>query len=144
MNLNQNTRPIYDELSTQNRSIITEMPMKYMTKQLTVERQLLESNPENIDTETSLRTQPTRLNDFYDNNTVLMGTAPYRFIGQSPFVDTDSFLRNKELNEYSNRTLTELEFDNKDYITSEIAIDFRPNSTRTQLRNSYCKNKIKG
>ena len=143
MNLNQNTRPIYDELSTQNRSIITEMPMKYMTKQLTVERQLLESNPENIDTETSLRTQPTRLNEFYDNNTVLMGTAPYRFLGQSPFVDTDSFLRNKELNEYSNRTLTELEFDNKDYITSEIAIDFRPNSTRTQLRNSYCKNKIK-
>tara|TARA_B100001996_G_C18621317_1_gene577853 strand:- start:334 stop:768 length:435 start_codon:yes stop_codon:yes gene_type:complete len=143
MNLNENTRPIYDELSTHNRSIITEMPMKYMTKQLTDERQLVETTPENIDTGTTLRMQPTRLNDFYNNNTVLMGTAPYRFLGQSPFVDTDSFLRNKELNEYSNRTLTELQFNNQDYITGDIAIDFRPNSTRTQLRNSYCKNKIK-
>lgn len=139
--MNQNCRAIYDEEINKRKIVMSERPLKYMTTQYTDNRILLESSPENIDISNNLRVKPTRLNNYNRPECEIYGTAPYKLNGSSPFVDIESELRNGNFESNDmNRILTESTFDNNDSISDDLQVDFRPRSTRVDLRNSYCNN----
>ena len=139
--LHQNTRPRYDELSTKNRNLITQKPLRYMTVPLTENRTLIESHPERIDVANDMRMKPTRLNHYNRPETELYGTAPNQSLGHRQVVDIESMLRNGEQFQECNKMITEETFVNGDFIDDPLTVDtnFRPASTRVQLRNEYCK-----
>ena len=136
--MNQNTRPLYDQISTKNRAIITSQPMQYMTKNLSDDRKLMEPEPENIDTSSTLRMAPTRLNYFNKLETELRGTAPYKLQGQSLAIDDESSLRYPQYFQYLNRNVSETEYNVRDFMDDPLRVDMRPRSSRVDLRNSYC------
>lgn len=140
--MNQNTRPLYDKISTQNRAVLTSRPMQYYTANLTDERKLVEPSPESIDTDTKLRMKPTRLNEFNRPQTELYGTAPYKLHGASPMVDVESTLRYPVYNQFCNKNVMEQRFDTFDIINDEVKVDFRSRSSRVDLRNSYCEKNV--
>ena len=139
--MNQNTRPMYDKLTTTNRNAITQKPMRYMVNSLTEHRTLNEPAPESINVSNDLRMKPTRLNEFNRPETELFGTAPFKGLGHRNVVDVESNLMFSEQNKHCNRTLTERMWETNDYMNDALPVDsaVRPSSTRSQLRNEYTK-----
>ena len=142
-NVNLNTRPRYDSLSTQNRHIITQQPLKYITEPTSQYRTYVEPLPENINTSNVLRMKPTRLNYYNRPEGELYGTAPNKSLGHRTLVDVESSLFfNNDVNNKCDRTITEQQFDTLDYINHPLAVDtnLRPIDTQADLRNSYALN----
>ena len=138
--MNQNTRALYDDISTKNRAIITQQPLKYVTNPTSEYRTYVEPTPENIDTSTKLRMQPTRLNYFNRPEGELYGTAPYKALGHRKVVDTESSLFFGNSQTLCDRSLTERTWETQDYLRVPLAVDtaLRPLDTQAQLRNTYC------
>tara|TARA_Y100000389_G_scaffold169945_1_gene176631 strand:+ start:229 stop:591 length:363 start_codon:yes stop_codon:yes gene_type:complete len=102
-------------------------------------------HPETIDTSTSLRMMPTRLNPIDRDNTELFGTAPYRAGRTADAVDTESVLRFSEherMNVFE-KTATERNFQFVDDVYEyKNAVDsgIRGRSTRVDMRNQNAQN----
>ena len=54
-NVNLNTRPRYDIISSNNRTIITQQPMQYITEPTSIYRNYIEPAPEDIGVSNDLR-----------------------------------------------------------------------------------------
>ena len=139
--MNQNTRALYDDISTKNRAIITQQPLRYMTNPTSEYKSFVSPTPENIDTSTDLRMKPTRLNYFNRPETELYGTAPYKTLGHRNVVDVESSLYFGSSNTQCDRILTERTWDTfEPSLNVPLAVDsaLRPMDTQAQLRNTYC------
>lgn len=140
--MNQNTRPLYDTISTKNRTIITQEPLKYITDPTGEYKSYVSATPENIDASSELRMKPTRLNYFNRPETELYGTAPYQTLGHRNEVDTESSLFFGNNATKCDRIVTETTFDVfEPSMNIPLAIDtqLRPVDTQAQLRNTYCQ-----
>ena len=137
----QNTRGLYDVLTTTNRNAITQKPAQYTLDVVNEHRLYRSAGAENIDVDTNLRMQPTRLNYFNRPETELYGTAPYQTRDTRAFVDVESNLRNgyENVNMF-NKGLSEKTYRIEGEINEPLAVDseLRPMSTRAKLRNDYC------
>ena len=139
--MNQNTRAMYDAVTTKNRAIITQQPLKYITDPTGEYKSYVSPTPENIDTSSDLRMKPTRLNYYNRPETELYGTAPYQTLGHRNAVDTESALFFGNNANQCDRLVTEHQFDTFDPVLNiPLAVDtaLRPVDTQAQLRNSYC------
>ena len=139
--MNQNTRAMYDEVSTKNRAIITQQPLRYITDPTSEYKSYVSPTPENIDASNSLRMKPTRLNYFNRPETELYGTAPYQTLGHRNAVDTESALLFGSDATQCDRIITERQFDTfEPSLSIPLAVDteLRPVDTQAQLRNTYC------
>jgi hypothetical protein len=139
--MNQNTRPMYDNVSTKNRAIITQQPLKYITDPTSEYKSYISPTPENIDMSSDLRMKPTRLNYFNRPETELYGTAPYQTLGHRNAVDTESALLFGNNYTQCDRIVTERTWDTFDpALNVPLAVDsaLRPVDTQAQLRNTYC------
>lgn len=139
--MNQNTRALYDEKSTNNRAIITQQPLRYITDPTSEYKSYVSPTPENIDASSDLRMKPTRLNYYNRPETELYGTAPYQTLGHRNAVDTESALFFGSNASQCDRIVTERQFDVFDpALNVPLAVDtaLRPVDTQAQLRNTYC------
>ena len=91
----ESTRIMYDKVETNNQTIYAEMPMKYITSDISKSRFLEHGNMADISIEDELRAQPTRLNENVRDNVFLSGTAPYKGLNDGP-IDVDTSLRFSE------------------------------------------------
>lgn len=140
--MNQNTRALYDTVSTKNRAIITQQPLKYIIEPTSEYKTYVSPTPENIDVSSDLRMKPTRLNYYNRPETELYGTAPYQTLGHRNAVDTESALFFGNTSNQCDRLVTEQQFDVFDpALNVPLAVDtaLRPVDTQAQLRNTYCK-----
>ena len=140
--MNQNTRALYDSISTKNRAIITSQPLQYITDPTSEYKSYVSPTPENIDVSSKLRMAPTRLNYFNRPETELYGTAPYQTLGHRNAVDTESALFFGSSVTQCDRALTERTWDTTEpTLVAPLAVDtaLRPVDTQAQLRNTYCK-----
>ena len=136
----QHTRIMYDDLTTHNRKVISETPVKYYTSLFTNNRRLKEPVAENISASNDLRMKPTRLNYINRPQTELYGTAPFKGKNNSGVIDVDSELRYAEYAQHCNRSLSERTWETNEYINAPLAVEqIRPHSTRAELRNNSCK-----
>ena len=137
--MNQNTRALYDYVTTKNRNAIVQKPAQYVLDPISEHRLYKAAGSENIDTDSDLRMKPTRLNYFNRPETELYGTAPYMTLGHRGFVDVESELRGGTDINICNKPLTETMFPMNGEIKEPLAVDtaLRPSSTRVNLRNSY-------
>tara|TARA_B110000977_G_C11069873_1_gene489199 strand:- start:47 stop:484 length:438 start_codon:yes stop_codon:yes gene_type:complete len=139
--MNQNTRPMYDKISTKNRAIITTQPLRYIIDPTSEYKSYVSPTPENIDTANDLRMKPTRLNYYNRPETELYGTAPYQTLGHRNAVDTESNLFFGNTFSQCDRVVTERTWNTFDpALNVPLAVDtaLRPVDTQAQLRNSYC------
>jgi hypothetical protein len=139
--MNQNTRAMYDSVTTKNRAILTQQPLRYITDPTSEYKSYVSPVPENIDTSTDLRMKPTRLNYYNRPETELYGTAPYQTLGHRNAVDVESALYFGNNYTQCDRVVTERYWDTMEPgFNPPLAIDsaLRPVDTQAQLRNTYC------
>ena len=92
MDLNQQTRIYYDQDETQYHRINSEKQVRWYTDDLSTNKTLQYGNSiKSIDEDNKLRAAPTRLNELYDVNTELYGTAPLKSLNDGP-IDVESNL----------------------------------------------------
>jgi hypothetical protein len=87
-----NTRIMYDNVETKNQIIYSEAPMKYMTNQINQTKYIEAPNMRDVSQESTLRAQPTRLNEIFRDNTVLQGTAPFKARNDGPIDDESALI----------------------------------------------------
>jgi hypothetical protein len=135
------TRIRYDESETDNWSILTEKPLKYITDAKISDRKTHFVHPEDVDVSSKLRQQPTNLNYVDQTGTTeLYGTAPYRGNHRAiSAVDVESSLIYAQPMRQivPNKIFTEEEFNVRDYENPSIRVDsdLRGRSTRSDLKN---------
>ena len=119
----------------------SEKPMKFVLDSMTADRKVCFVHPDSVDISTELRGQATNLNYYNRNQTALFGTAPFMGRGHGQFVDTETNLRDGNKMMDCNKTLSEIQYDTNDnsFFKCELKVDsdFRPQSTRVNLRNMY-------
>lgn len=103
MQLNQQSRLYYDADETRAHTINSERPMQYriMDNVNITQNKYMEypNSLQNIDTLSSLRSKPTRLNEGDRDTTMLYGTAPLQARNDGP-VDVESSLLYGEVPSY--------------------------------------------
>ncbi len=139
------TRGNNDASYIQQQVVAQTRPLRYMSESVRDDRVFKFEHPETIDTSTSLRMMPTRLNPIDRDNTELFGTAPYRAGRTADAVDTESVLRFSEherMNVFE-KTATERNFQFVDDVYEyKNAVDsgIRGRSTRVDMRNQNAQN----
>lgn len=92
MQINQQSRLFYDTDQTSYQQTNSERTVRWYTDNLSENKTLQYGNTlKRIDDDISLRSQPTRLNEIYDINTEIFGTAPFKGRNDGP-VDVESEL----------------------------------------------------
>lgn len=92
MELNQQSRLFYDQDETQYHRINSEKQIRWYTDDISMNKTLQYGNGiKSIDEDSNLRAAPTRLNEIYDVNTQLYGTAPLKSRNDGP-IDVESEL----------------------------------------------------
>lgn len=92
MELNQQSRLFYDQDETQYHRINSEKQIRWYTDDISMNKTLQYGNSiKSIDEDSNLRAAPTRLNEIYDVNTQLYGTAPLKSRNDGP-IDVESEL----------------------------------------------------
>ena len=120
-------------------------PLRYIAETVRDDRAFKVEHPETIDTSTSLRMMPTRLNPIDRDNTELFGTAPYRGGRTVNDVDAESMLRFSEherMNVFE-KVATERNFQFVDDVyayENVVDSDLRGRSTRVDMRNQNAQN----
>jgi hypothetical protein len=116
-------------------------PLKFMVDAVTADRKVCFVHPDSVDISTELRGQPTNLNYYKRQQTVLFGTAPFMGRGHGQFVDQETNLRDGNKMSECNKILSEIQYDTNDnaFLKCDMKIDtmLRPQSTRVNLRNMY-------
>lgn len=119
----------------------SEKPLKFMVDAITEDRKVCFSHPDSVDINTELRGQPTNLNYYNRQQTILYGTAPFMGRGHSQFIDSETNLRNGTKMFDCNKPLSEVQYDTNDnnFFRCDLKDDsfLRPESTRSNLRNMY-------
>jgi hypothetical protein len=149
MNLQpQNTRTFYDSDETRAHTINSTKPLKYriMDNATFSQNRYLEyaNNLHDIDANSSLRAEPTRLNELDYPTTELYGTAPFKARNAGP-VDIESTLLYGERFEGCNKPFTEEHryFDNRISLPVPLqtppVMSTNPESTRVLYRNEQMK-----
>ena len=125
----------------------SEKPIKFIVDAITEDRKVCFAHPDSVDINSELRGQPTNLNYYNRQQTVLYGTAPYMGRGHGQFVDQETNLRNGKKMTECNKILSEIQYDTNDnaFLNCELQVDsfLRPQSTRVNLRNMYASEPIK-
>jgi len=125
-------------MNTKEHKIITQKPLKYMSD---IYRKNYVSP---LDPDVDLRMKPTRLNNFFDQNTQLYGTSPLLLSGYQ-FPDEEVPKENTLIFSQPTRTikkyLTEETHFRNQFLDVPLKEDstLRPISTRASMRNSYRK-----
>lgn len=96
MLLNQQTRLFYDEDEARLHSVNSEKPMRYHMQKSPSQ---YFNYPHNIETDSKLRSQPTRLNEIEYPSIALFGTAPLQARNAGP-VDVESSLLHGDVGYY--------------------------------------------
>ena len=103
MQINQQSRLYYDADETMSHTINSELPMRYrMVDNVNISQNKYMEYPnslQNIDTLSSLRSKPTRLNEVERENTMLYGTAPLQARNDGP-IDVESSLFHGSVGSY--------------------------------------------
>lgn len=139
------TRGNNDESYIQQQVIAQTRPLRYMSEAVRDDRVFKFEHPESIETSTSLRMRPTRLNPIDRDNTELFGTAPYRAGRTVNDVDAESMLRfsdHERMNVFE-KEATERNFQYVDDVyeyKNVVDSDLRSRSTRVDMRNQNAQN----
>lgn len=139
--MNQNTRPMYDTNTEKNRNRLIQEPVKYILDNNYFQA-YSSAHPEDIDVNSDLRMKPTNLNYYNNPQTELYGTAPFKGLSSSSFIDIESDLRNGSKNTtVFNKSFTEVNFPTQEFINNPLTVDsdLRASSTRVDIRNEYAK-----
>lgn len=139
------TRGNNDASYIQQQVVAQTRPIRYMSESVRDDRAFKFEHPETIDTSTSLRMMPTRLNPIDRDNTELFGTAPYRGGRTGGSVDAESVLRfsdHDRMNVFEKK-MTERNFQFVDDVyeyKNAVDSDVRSRSTRVDMRNQNAQN----
>ncbi len=93
MQLNEQSRLFYDQDEAQYHRINSEKQIRWYTDDISMNKTLQYGNGlKSIDDDNNLQPKPTRLNEIYDVNTELFGTAPLKSKHDGPIdIESDLF-----------------------------------------------------
>ena len=128
-------------MSNCSNCIQSQKPIKFMIDSMTADRKVCFVHPDSVDISSELRGQATNLNYYNRQQTALFGTSAFMGRGHGQFVDTETSLRDGQKMFECNKTLSEMQYDtnDNDFFNCNLKVDsdFRPQSTRVNLRNFY-------
>lgn len=143
---NQSTRTMYDKNEETISNVVSEKPMRWVTNQNATFKSYRNGDILNVEEETNLRQQPTRLNYFNRNNRYT-AVSPYDELNMKPIsTETDLIysLESKQRQRYETEKLITSEFEQWNPIIYDLPVKLTPNelvlggsSTRNAYRNIY-------
>ena len=151
MQLNEQSRLFYDKEEEQYHRVNSEKQIRWYTDNISMNKSLQYGNSlKSIDDDNKLQPKPTRLNEIYDVNTELFGTAPLKSKHDGP-VDIESELFHSYNNtDFRKPVVEENEFfsmyrNDNEYINKGLKLysgnvyendDILSKSTRNEYRNT--------
>ena len=140
----ENTQMTGPPKPSENLTIRSQKPLRYLTDDVSKNRELKGGPSESVDISSELRPEVTNMNYHEDRNTELFGTAPYKGIGRSSaMVNEESNLLFGDYQQLCDKLVTEKQFEITDSIDIPLAdSQLRPISTRNDYKkiiNPYKK-----